>query len=130
MDSLRENIAFTNLPTILMTSGRFFASISRIAFGIWFSYRVPVLTGSLPQFPGYIGSTCKDHISNLCLHTPCENNATCQGNSTHFKCHCLPGYTGVHCEVNINECQSNPCQHGVCKDSINGYQCYCKPGKL
>ncbi|KAK3726888.1 hypothetical protein QZH41_005366 [Actinostola sp. cb2023] len=33
-----------------------------------------------------------------------------------------------HCEVNINDCASNPCRHGTCIDQINGYKCYCKPG--
>ena len=33
--------------------------------------------------------------------------------------------TGSHCEVNINECASNPCKRGVCIDQINSYYCLC-----
>ena len=36
--------------------------------------------------------------------------------------------SGSQCEVNINECESNPCQHGVCIDKINAFQCLCHPG--
>ena len=38
------------------------------------------------------------------------------------------GYTGIHCETNIDECQSNPCQNGaICTDLLNGYRCLCTP---
>lgn len=34
--------------------------------------------------------------------------------------------TGIHCEVDINECDSNPCQNGAtCKDAANSYRCEC-----
>lgn len=33
---------------------------------------------------------------------------------------------GVHCEVDINECDSNPCQNGAtCEDAANSYRCHC-----
>ena len=30
--------------------------------------------------------------------------------------------------VNINECASNPCMHGVCNDEANGFTCTCDAG--
>ena len=31
--------------------------------------------------------------------------------------------------VDINECESNPCQNGgICTDVVNGYTCKCSPG--
>lgn len=39
------------------------------------------------------------------------------------------GFTGRLCEVNINECISEPCLNsGTCEDLINGYHCYCIDG--
>jgi hypothetical protein len=39
------------------------------------------------------------------------------------------GFSGVLCQANINECASNPCQHGAtCTDLINSFLCTCVPG--
>lgn len=42
---------------------------------------------------------------------------------------CMPGYTGQNCEIEINECQSHPCQNGgTCIDLVGHYICSCPPG--
>lgn len=39
--------------------------------------------------------------------------------------------TGENCSVNINECESDPCQNGgLCLDQVNGYICTCTAGFL
>lgn len=44
-------------------------------------------------------------------------------------CSCRSGFTGLRCEVNINECARNPCKNGsTCIDRINDYTCTCPPG--
>ena len=35
---------------------------------------------------------------------------------------------GSNCEVDINECDSDPCLYGECQDSIAKYICLCNPG--
>lgn len=31
---------------------------------------------------------------------------------------CIPGIKGNNCEINIDECASDPCIHGVCNDEV------------
>ena len=62
---------------------------------------------------------CSTMISDL----PCS--------SLYFRyyCNCSDGYTGLHCEMDIDECASDPCQNGAeCTDGQGTYQCLCHPG--
>lgn len=51
--------------------------------------------------------------------------------SRSYECDCSEtGFEGDHCETDIPECASNPCQHGGrCVDQVKGYVCVCWPGK-
>ena len=47
-----------------------------------------------------------------------------------YSCQCKDGFTGEACDVNIDECASNPCKFGAkCEDLIAGYKCHCPSGK-
>jgi len=42
---------------------------------------------------------------------------------------CVAGYTGVNCETDINECESNPCKNrGFCYNQQNSFSCECLTG--
>ena len=42
-----------------------------------------------------------------------------------FSCNCAPGYTGVHCEEDVNECASSPCRNeAACTVSFDCMKCY------
>lgn len=59
---------------------------------------------------------------NFCTHHhPCVNGATCMNTGQgSYTCTCLPGFTGVNCELEMQECDSNPCRNGgVCTVSWN-----------
>lgn len=46
------------------------------------------------------------------------------------KLSCVPGYMGTYCEIDVDDCESNPCVNdGKCRDMVNGFTCTCQPGK-
>uniref|UniRef100_A0A1I8FXI3 Delta-like protein n=2 Tax=Macrostomum lignano TaxID=282301 RepID=A0A1I8FXI3_9PLAT len=64
-------------------------------------------------------------VAPVCL------NGTCLGTvltEPYFNCSCLPGFNGTRCENNIDDCATNPCINGLCKDLINNYTCSCYQG--
>ncbi|XP_050532124.1 protein crumbs isoform X2 [Daktulosphaira vitifoliae] len=104
-------------------------------------------------YSGYSGKNCDIDI-NECENNPCQFGGTClersnislynQADKKHvipifqqefnyatangFECLCLPGTTGMKCEIDINECESNPCRWGSCDNRIGGYVCLCDDG--
>lgn len=93
---------------------------------------------------------------SFCVREPCLNYQRCQqtykfGNASKtfiptrtmlfrpvtpllsYTCECPQSFTGEHykyeCDVEINQCFSNPCQNGgICHRHELGYSCECRPG--
>ncbi|XP_062269378.1 protein crumbs homolog 2a isoform X2 [Platichthys flesus] len=95
---------------------------------------------------GYEGPNCENDIDE-CTEQPCENGGECfeRSDLSHWEmewefsfadaagyiCQCQSGFAGENCSVNIDECESEPCQNGgTCEDKINGYICTCRAGFL
>ena len=107
--------------------------------------------------PGYTGERCETDIDD-CVTSPCANGGNCSDRVNNFTCSCVPfwdgrtcetcslgcvngtqsvdcseclceaGFSGQLCEVDINECQPNPClNNGTCLDRVNNFTCSCVP---
>ena len=61
---------------------------------------------------------------------PCQNSARCIDSANGFKCECPAGFSGKHCEDNIDDCEKNKqCRNdAVCVDGDNDFSCSCKAG--
>ena len=61
---------------------------------------------------------------------PCQNDGRCRMmNDGGYECFCVPGWTGINCTIQVDECASDPCRNGgTCTDLQLDYQCDCLPG--
>ena len=59
------------------------------------------------------------------MSTPCYNGS-CRDAMNSFVCECLSGFTGIQCEINIDDCSSNICMNNAsCIDGVHYYSCLC-----
>ncbi|KAM6166169.1 protein crumbs homolog 1 isoform 2-T2 [Erethizon dorsatum] len=65
---------------------------------------------------------------SACYSNPCLHGGNCEDLYSSYHCSCPLGWSGTHCELNIEECFSNPCIHGNCSDRVAAYHCRCEPG--
>ncbi|NXV77696.1 CRUM1 protein, partial [Atlantisia rogersi] len=100
-------------------------------------------------WPGYTGQNCEEDVDE-CAADPCHNGGVCiersnpayygtqpdlpsqfsYSQAAGFLCRCQPGFAGVECAVNINECEEAPCKNGaLCEDGIADYTCHCAPSQ-
>uniref|UniRef100_A0A3Q2PMY3 Delta-like protein n=1 Tax=Fundulus heteroclitus TaxID=8078 RepID=A0A3Q2PMY3_FUNHE len=104
---------------------------------------------------GYVGKTC-ERVKEACQTTTCQVIDSCvvavptndsdgvqhissnvcgpRGRcisqpTGNFTCICDPGFSGIYCHENINDCIDNPCKNGgTCIDGLNSFQCFCPDG--
>lgn len=64
-----------------------------------------------------------------CSKNPCLNDGECNLlDNSEYKCVCKPGWSGQHCENDLNECINSisPCHgNGQCKNTNGSYICDC-----
>ena len=116
------------------------AQLALAATQIWWNIEVVLAFGRLEE--GY-ETAMKDHSKKQepdqkfrthCTSTPCQNSGTCLPDNTCtekatpvFDCVCTLGYTGTFCEIEVNECDSSPCQGvSTCNNLIGRFVCTCQ----
>lgn len=88
---------------------------------------------------GFTGRQCEQPLEP-CQPDPCQPNGYCNApvtslstshghahHSPNYYCQCKPGFQGVNCELNINDCLNATCFNGgLCIDGVNSYECECQ----
>ncbi|XP_028278734.1 protein delta homolog 2 [Parambassis ranga] len=82
---------------------------------------------------GFHGNICQQRVGPCHQRrSPCKNGGLCEdadGFATELTCRCLAGFTGRHCETDVDDCLMKPCANGAtCLDGINRFSCVCPPG--
>ena len=83
---------------------------------------------------------CKFIVSevgaDICTAGTCMGNGLCiqitGQEKMETRCSCLPGWEGIDCSENIDECgiTNTPCQSGsTCVDLVNDFICICPSDK-
>ncbi|KAH3795500.1 protein crumbs homolog 1-like [Dreissena polymorpha] len=78
----------------------------------------------------YIGARCEGIVRHCLGKGPCQNGAICEDlQAGGYQCFCRPGYYGNHCQLEINECDPDPCvNNATCVDRLNDFTCICPIG--
>ncbi|CAG5859075.1 unnamed protein product [Menidia menidia] len=83
---------------------------------------------------GFAGDTCNLTETGPCSPNPCKNDGSCEVIAptrrgdvfNEYVCRCQPGFEGVHCQINVNDCANQPCVNGgTCRDLDGDYACQC-----
>ncbi|KAM4592465.1 lactadherin-like isoform 1-T1 [Odontesthes bonariensis] len=83
---------------------------------------------------GFGGDTCNLTETGPCSPNPCKSDGTCEVIAptrrgdvfNEYVCRCQPGFEGVHCQINVNDCAKQPCTNGgTCRDLDGDYTCQC-----
>nr|XP_020461507.1 lactadherin-like isoform X2 [Monopterus albus] len=83
---------------------------------------------------GFAGDTCNLTETGHCSPNPCKNDGLCEVIAptrrgdvfNEYICKCQPGFEGVHCQINVNDCANQPCKNGgTCRDADGDYTCQC-----
>ncbi|KAK7093001.1 hypothetical protein V1264_008666 [Littorina saxatilis] len=80
------------------------------------------------------GYTCPECPDNK-FGTNCSSDCTCGATGTascdkvNGTCYCKPGWTGLNCTDDVDECTRDPCPvHSTCNNTDGSHECTCNAG--
>ena len=59
-------------------------------------------------------------LPRACVSTAGTASCDTLGGVNTRNCSCKAGYEGLRCEIDIDECDPNPCERGVCTETTDG----------
>lgn len=96
----------------------------------------PCLYGGKCRNEGFGNYTCdcpvrmmgkRCDFGRFCLPNPCRNGGVCEEGDDAPLCMCR-GYTGKTCEIDVDECENQPCGSGAtCLNEAGSFRCVCPP---
>ncbi|XP_022108316.1 fibropellin-1-like [Acanthaster planci] len=95
---------------------------------VWQEYTL----GQQTEFRFQVKVYCDDHYHGSDCSVQCVPTDDQNG---HYRCDpvtgakiCYSGWEGPNCNLDYDECQSNPCVNGVCVNGANRFSCTCTNG--
>ncbi|PFX23105.1 Fibropellin-1 [Stylophora pistillata] len=85
-------------------------------------------TSFLPGIKGGVEKSFLTKCRALVTCSNCTHFRHCESREGMYDCDCEAGFTGLLCDINIDECSSNPCFNGKCVDGVGSFECVCNKG--
>ncbi|XP_053551464.1 protein crumbs homolog 2 [Bombina bombina] len=125
-----KNLNFLGEEISIVLAVNYTGCLGRVAIG---GIYLPFTDHSYPQPEQFIRSSsgsldlgCRG--ADVCSMSPCLHGGKCVDHFNDFRCECRNGWEGLLCQLNIDDCNPNPCISGSCTDLEANYQCDCFPG--
>ena len=95
-----------------------------VHFCVYLTKVIPEKCGAHYNFDIYIFVLLAKNNSNY----PCEDVHRAESFDQYYDCACIPEFTGLHCEEDVDECAQSPspCPDSyTCINKMNGFTCTC-----
>lgn len=104
----------------------------RVSFDVYYVCHMCITNLKATILSWYLLKLCNPACPEDTWGTNCSNTCQCSHALTCDKvkgCVCQEGWSGTKCDINVNECERNPCTTlQACVDTMGSYTCDCVGG--